>query len=71
LRAAETALLLLAAHSVVNAQNVTFLPETDVYLKLSLFWGTYLQAKNDRGAVGPERPAVRKTTAQAEKHHDC
>ena len=48
----ETALLLLAASSAGSAQNVQFLPETDVYLKLSPSWRTYLQAKNDQDAGG-------------------
>jgi hypothetical protein len=45
-------MLLLAAGSAVSAQNVQFLPETDVYLKLSPSWRTYLQAKNDQDAGG-------------------
>jgi hypothetical protein len=45
-------LLLLVTSSAVNAQNVQFLPETDVYLKLSPSWRTYLQAKNDLDAGG-------------------
>jgi len=44
--------LLLAAYSVGNAQNVTFLPETDVYLKLGPSWRAYVQAKNDQDAGG-------------------
>jgi len=52
LRAVGITLLLLAAHSMVRAQNVQFLPETDVYLKLSPSWRTYLQAKNDQDAGG-------------------
>lgn len=48
----ERALLLLAASSAVSAQNVQFLPETDLYLKLSPSWRTYLQAKNDQDAGG-------------------
>jgi hypothetical protein len=46
----EIALLLLATGSAVSALNVQFLPETDVYLKLSPSWRTYLQAKNDQDA---------------------
>jgi len=52
LQAAGIALLLLAAYSVGNAQNVTFLPETDVYLKLGPSWRAYVQAKNDQDAGG-------------------
>ena len=47
----EIALLLLAT-TAVSSQNVQFLPETDVYLKLSPSWRTYLQAKNDQDAGG-------------------
>jgi hypothetical protein len=36
----------------VSAQNVQFLPETDVYLKLSPSWRTYVQAQNDQDAGG-------------------
>ena len=51
----EIALLLLATSLAVNAQNVQFLPETDVYLKLTPSWRTYLQAKNDQDAgASPE-----------------
>lgn len=44
--------MLLATSSAVGAQNVRFLPETDVYLKLTPSWRTYLQAKNDQDAGG-------------------
>jgi hypothetical protein len=48
----QLALLLLVAHSVASAQNVQFLPETDVYLKLNPSWRVYVQAKNDQDAGG-------------------
>ena len=48
----EIALLLMATSAAGSAQNVPFLPETDVYLKLSPSWRTYLQAKNDQDAKG-------------------
>src|SRR5215469_1600455 len=48
----QLALLLLVAHSVASAQNVQFLPETDVYLKLGPSWRAYVQAKNDQDAGG-------------------
>jgi hypothetical protein len=44
--------LLLVANSGTHAQNVQFLPETDVYLKLNPSWRTFVQAKNDQDAGG-------------------
>ena len=54
----EIALLLLAASSAGSAQSVQFLPETDVYLKLSPSWRTYLQAKNDQDAGGSPQLSI-------------
>jgi hypothetical protein len=48
----RVAALLLVANSGAHAQNVQFLPETDVYLKLNPSWRTYVQAKNDQDAGG-------------------
>jgi hypothetical protein len=46
----KLAILYLAACYTARAQSPQFVPETDVYVKLSPAWRAYLQAKDDRDA---------------------